>query len=410
MSKLDLVTPDIYNLATDNFKAKYDALVKYDSIIEGFIAEGIDDSNFYKQLNKVLKKGKDLGYISGLPKMRIGEGNKLGKITTQIDSDGEVKQIWYRQDNELEDLTNAITAFCAELPKHEPKKPKGLKKYNKDVIPFINIGDGHVGMLSYHYETNENFDLEIAERDLCCAMRIMIDEMPSCERVVIQDMGDMTHYENVAGKTEASGHDLDCDGRFYKMIETYCRIMRFIVDLCLSKFKFVDFIGNQGNHSRTNDFWMNILLKNVYEKEKRLVVINNQNVFIPYRMGNTFVMCHHSDKCRPNKLANVMATDYRHDFGEALYKYIDIGHIHHNMVSKEHPAVQIESFNQLATADKYAHDGGWRSRSSLNVIYRSKTYGEVGRHRLPLERVRDVIENVEAGTNSNKRTKVYTVS
>jgi hypothetical protein len=104
-----------------------------------------------------------------------------------------------------------------------------------------------------------------------------------------------------------------------------------------------------------------------------------------------------------------MATDYPQDWGEATYRYIDIGHIHHNMVCKEHPGVTIESFNQLATSDKYAHEGGWRSRSSLSVILRSKTYGEVGRLRLPLEEVRDIINKVPAGTESAKRRDVYTV-
>ena len=347
--------------------------------------------------------------IQGLPTMAVGNSKKLGKITTQIDKKGNVERVWYRQDDDYEKAMYAIEEFCKTLPKIKTKKPKGLKRYNKDVIPFFQIGDGHLGMLSYRYEVGSDFDLDIAERDLCTAMAILIDESPDCERCVIQDMGDMTHYENELGQTEASGHDLDCDGRYNKMISVYTSVMRFIIEYALNKFRYVDVIINQGNHSRKNDHWMAILLRNVYENEKRLTTLNNQNVFIPYRMGNTFVMCHHSDKCKPNRLAHVMATDYRHDFGEALYKYVDIGHVHHNMVLKEHPGVVVESFNQLATTDKYAHDGGWRSRSCLTVVYRSKTYGEIGRNRLPLERVRDIIENVPAGTNANVREKVYTV-
>ena len=408
MNKLDLITPEIHDLATPELKEKIDAARKF-GVREACRQNGFDRGNFYRSINGLLQRAKNKGIIPGLPSMIVGEGNTLGKVTTQINEHGVVKNIWYRQDSKLEDLTNALSEFCKDLPKFKPKKPKSLVAYNKDIIPFINIGDGHIGMLSYKYEVGQDFDVNIAERDLCCAMQTVINEIPTCERVVVQDMGDMTHYENISGTTEASGHNLDCDGRFYKMIESYVRIMRFIVESALDKFKYVDVIINQGNHSRTNDLWMNALLKNTYSDEPRLKVIDNQNVFIPYRMGNTFVMCHHSDKCRPNKLVHVMSTDYRHDFGEALYKYIDIGHIHHNMVVKEHPGVVIESFNQLATSDKYAHDGGWRSRSSLNVIYRSKTYGEVGRIKLPLERVRDIIEGVKAGTNSNKRTSVYTV-
>ena len=368
-----------------------------------------DHKSVEKSVKRAAKRAADAGNVNGLPHLEIAEGRKLGKITTHIDKNGDVKNVWYRQDDYLEQSKEAIKEYCKDLPRIKSKKPSGLAKYNKDVIPWFNIGDGHLGMMAYHKEIGQSFDLSIAERELCAAMGIMIDEAPLCERCVVQDMGDMTHYENVAGKTDESGHDLDCDGRYPKMLMTYVRVMRFIMDKALAKFKFVDVIINQGNHSRTNDFWMQVLLTNFYEKESRVHVLDNQNIFIPYRMGNCFVMSHHSDKCRPKKLADVMTTDYRQDFGETEYHYIDIGHIHHNMVLKEHPGVVIESFNQLATEDAYAHEGGWRSRSSLTVILRSKTYGEIGRQKLPLERVRDILNDVPAGTTANIRPKVYSV-
>lgn len=168
--------------------------------------------------------------------------------------------------------------------------------------------------------------------------------------------------------------------------------MRFIIDKALEKANFVDVIVNQGNHSRTNDMWMAELLRVAYAHTDRVNVLNNDSVFIGYRMGSTFVMTHHSDKCRPARLASVMATDFATDWGETEYRYIDIGHIHHNMVLKEHPGVSIESFNQLAAKDKWANDGGYRSRQSITVIDRSRTYGEVGRRVLPIRRVRDLIE------------------
>lgn len=129
-------------------------------------------------------------------------------------------------------------------------------------------------------------------------------------------------------------------------------------------------------------------------------VLNNDGVFIGYRMGNTLVMTHHSDKCKPAKLAAVMTTDFRRDYGETEYHYVDIGHIHHGMVLKEHPDISIESFNTLAPKDKWACDGGWRSRSSMTVVFRSRTYGDIGRRVLPIREVRDRI--VEACRREGK--------
>ena len=111
-------------------------------------------------------------------------------------------------------------------------------------------------MLAYHDEVGHSFDMEIAERELKQAIELMIERTPKTKRCVLQDMGDFTHYENEAGLTEASGHQLDCDTRYNKMIRVYARLMRYIVDRLLESFEFVDVIINQGNHSRKNDHWM----------------------------------------------------------------------------------------------------------------------------------------------------------
>lgn len=258
--------------------------------------------------------------------------------------------------------------------------------------------DAHLGLLAHAAEVGESFDLKIAEFELCGAIGILIDELPAVERLVINDLGDFTHYENFSATTEASGHALDHDTRFPKMIKVYVRVMRFIIEKALEKAKFVDVIVNQGNHSRTNDIWMAELLRAAYGHTGRVNVLNNDNVFIAYRMGNTLVMTHHSDKCRPARLANVMTTDFRKDYGETEFHYIDIGHVHHGMVMKEHPGIVIESFNHLAVTDKWAHDAGYRNRKSITVIMRSRTYGELGRRLLPVEEVRHRLSRASAYT------------
>lgn len=323
----------------------------------------------------------------------VSEGYKLGKVTSHRRADGTLIEVWDRQHPLVEDIEQAkeaIREFIAEQPPIASAPARGDRR--TDIIPWVQIGDAHFGMLAHEAETGANFDLRIAERELCAAIGLLIDEMGEHERVVINDLGDFTHYENTSGTTEASGHALDIDGRNPKMIRVYSRTMRFIIDKVLEKADFVDVIVNQGNHSRVNDWWMRELIEVAYGHEGRVRAINNDSVFIGYRMGDTFVMTHHSDKCRPPRLAQVMATDFAQDWGEAKYRYIDIGHIHHGMVLKEHPGVTIESWNILANPDKYAHDGGWRSRQAISIVHRSRKYGEVGRRRMPIEEVRDAIE------------------
>ena len=318
-------------------------------------------------------------------------------IKTDID---KVKQI--------EQAEIAIKSLCDDLPKINASEYEQGES-DIDLIPWFQIGDAHLGMLAHDKEVGHNFDLKIAERELCAAMIMLISRAPKTDRCVIQDLGDFSHYENYEGITSASGHALDCDTRFHKMITVYARTMRFIVTTALKKYKYVDVIINQGNHSRTNDHWIAIMLRTIYENEPRLHVLENESIFIPYRMGNTFVMSHHSDKCKGVKLAGVMANDFAQDWGETKYHYIDVGHVHHKQIAKEENGAIIESWNQLAPMDKYAHDGGWRSRQFLTVVLRSKTYGEKGRITITGEEVKDRLMRAEPGAECIKRREVYTV-
>jgi len=318
----------------------------------------------------------------------------IGWVKTKLDSQKYLELIKETVEHFIQDMP-AINVLPAPLD------------YQNDIIPWIEIGDAHLGMLAHAAEIGENFDLKIAETEICAAIGILIDELPMCERMVINDVGDFTHYENFAGTTEASGHALDYDTRFPKMIKVYSRVMRFIVEKALTKAQNVDVIVNQGNHSRTNDIWMAELLRVAYGHTGRVNVLNNDTVFIAYRMGNTLVMTHHSDKCKPSQLVHVMTNDFRKDYGETEFHYIDIGHIHHGMVLKEHPGIVVESFNQLAAMDRWAHDFGFRNRKSITVILRSKTYGEMGRRLLPIQEIRDRLAGSKAATTSEKQ--VYTV-
>jgi DNA repair exonuclease SbcCD nuclease subunit len=153
---------------------------------------------------------------------------------------------------------------------------------------------------------------------------------------------------------------------------------------------------------------MRELIDVAYGHTGRVHALDNDNVFIGYRMGNTLVMVHHTDKCKPKDLIGVMVTDFRKDFGETEFHYIDHGHIHTHYVSKEYPSVVIESWNHLAPNDKWAHDSGYRSRKAISVVLRSRTYGEIGRRLLPLEEVRARLAKANNSEPTPKR-ETYTV-
>jgi hypothetical protein len=266
----------------------------------------------------------------------------------------------------------------------------------KDIVPWLNIGDAHIGMLAHEVESAANFDLKIAKAEILQAAFDLIDHAPDCDTMVINDLGDATHYENMRAETERSGHKLDADGRFYKMIAVYLDVMEAIIEKALHKARNVHVIINQGNHSETNDYWAALHFRRMYERlgEGRVKVLPNESPFIGYRMGKTFVLVHHGHKVKPERLREIMSADYAIDWGEATFRYIDGGHIHH-FSAKELGGAEWCSFNNLAPLDKHAHDGGWRSKQAMTLVLRSRTYGDLGRYKMPIEKVWDRIQAVD---------------
>lgn len=401
MKKFDDINEDMKQYATTTQATCIDAFLAANRNVAKTAKNlGRHKNSVMAALNTVLANAATHGYQpsyglnSPVPHPFIAKGHST---LERVAPDGSREQVLQWTKTRLDDvewaeqIKSGVQAFIEDQQYGTVRIKAAPLTRDNDIIPWIQIGDAHLGMLAHEAETGANFDLKIAEAELATAVFMLIDELPAVERLVIQDMGDFTHYENMAGVTEASGHPLDFDGRFPKMIDVYARLMRAIVDKALSKAQHVDVIINQGNHSRTNDIWMAVLLRSVYEKTGRVHVLNNHSPFIGYRMGKTLVMSHHSDKCKPNRLASVMTTDFKADWGETDYHYIDIGHIHHGMSMKEHPDVVIESWNILAPKDKWAADGGYRSRQAISMVYRSRTYGEVGRRVLPLRQVQDRI-------------------
>lgn len=335
-----------------------------------------DGETLAKNLENLVAKGYEVPSYSHLTKTIHGEPIWVKARKAEMDYWRAVKDVIETRD-----------------PKPVNIPPPRVNTFDgSDIVPWLNIGDGHIGMLAREVESLANFDLDIAKAEILQAAFDLIDTAPDCDTLVVNELGDGTHYENMRAETERSGHRLDADGRYYHMIDAYLDIMEAIIEKALHKAHNVHVIINQGNHSETNDYWAARYFRRIYSRlgEKRIKVLDNENPFIGYRMGKTFVLVHHGHKAKPEVLRQVMSTDYAIDWGEAEFRYIDGGHIHH-FSAKELGGAQWESFNNLAPVDKHAHDGGWRSKQAMTLLLRSRTYGEVGRYKMPIEKVWDRI-------------------
>jgi hypothetical protein len=353
-------------------------------------ALGVAKSSVNEAIATYKREAARRGHAPGHFDDGVAPGFVMGKVTIQR-GPGGVERVWERQSPDAEAQASLIregVAAFMETPIVVPAFACPDPSY--DVVPWIQIGDAHIGMLAHEAEAGADFNVQIAEREMCAAFRLLIDQIEPCERIVVNDLGDRDHIENTEKLTARSRVPLDAE-RPRLMIRTSSKVMRFVIDLALTKARNVDVIINQGNHSRFGDLYMNELLTVAYAPSGRVNVIDNESVFIGYRMGKTLVMTHHSDRCPIERLAGVMMSDFKQDFAETTFHYIDIGHIHHKTVAKERDGIVIESWNTLARGDKWHKESGYRARQSMSLVFRSRTYGDIGRRTVPIQMVYDAI-------------------
>lgn len=310
----------------------------------------------------------------------VPDGFVVKGVSSYYDRDGKLSGQWVKstQDGErrAELIREACIAMVADMPKLPPRKATG--NWQTDLLTAYPIGDPHIGMRAWAAECGADWDLEIAERVHCRAMDTLVGAVPATQRALIVNLGDLFHYDSMAPVTPRSGHMLDADGRYAKMVGVGIKVIRQCVESALTKHKTVHVVNVIGNHDETGAVWLSQALSHIYDREPRVTVDTSPAVFNYYRFGKVLIGCHHGHTCKPDKLPGVMAADRAKDWGETEHRYWWQGHIHHASV-REYPGVVVESFGTLAAKDAYAAAGGWRSRESMTAIVLHKDHGEVGR-------------------------------
>lgn len=306
----------------------------------------------------------------------------MGKITVQRNKDGEVVNTWARYSPEQEQLAEYLEAlkegFTSQMPRYAKLLPP--KHTISDLMSVYPIGDAHIGMRAWGKETQgQDWDLEIGERIQCDAMAALVQAAPPAEQAVVINLGDWFHADNMEGVTARSGHSLDMDGRYAKMISVGMRVMRRCIDSALLKHKTVKVINVVGNHDDTGAFWLQVALSHAYENEPRVIIDDDPTAFHYVEFGKVLIGCHHGHTCKGDRLLGVMATDQAQAWGRTEHRYWYLGHVHHQSV-KELAGVTVESFNTLSAKDAWAAFGGYRARQSMKCIVMHKEFGEVARH------------------------------
>jgi hypothetical protein len=320
----------------------------------------------------------------------IPEGHAVKGVSTYFGADGSVTGQWVKTDRTAQDrwqLFLDAAARATETYRGLTEPTPAPAPVDTDLEVLYPLGDPHIGMLAWRRETNEDFDLKIAQQTLFDTVDLLVERAPAADRGVLVNVGDFFHADDDTQTTPASGHKLDVDCRASKVTEIGFGLMRRMVDRLLAKHRHVKVINVCGNHDPRMSRMMAMWLSAVYEREPRVEVVPSENPFVYHRFGVNLIGVCHGDGAKPDALGAIMAADQPRWWGETEFRMWLTGHIHH-LTRKEFPGnVVVESFRTMASRDYWHHWKGYRAGRSLNAIVLHRENGEAARFTVGLKEI-----------------------
>jgi hypothetical protein len=314
------------------------------------------------------------------PKYLVPTGHVLKGKSMLVDAEGNTALTWVKTSRSEEmakaALLAAIEACKEAIPRQTPIKAPAVT--DSDLLSCYVITDYHIGQMSWGEETGQDWDIKIAEDTLVKWIAAAIKHSPNSQEAIFANIGDLIHTDGILPVTPTSGHVLDADTRFAKMVRVAIRVIRRVINMLLEKHERVYVLMSEGNHDITSSIWLRELLVALYENEPRVTINPTVNPYYAYKHGETALFFHHGHKRKLKEVSRVFAGQYPEIFGATKYRYAHMGHMHHTDI-KEDQLMVVEQHQTLAARDAHASSGGYMSQRGSPVITYHKRFGEFTR-------------------------------
>lgn len=301
-------------------------------------------------------------------------------ISTYFNKDGNPAGQWVK--TKLDEALHAAAiragfeAMAAELPRLAPLELPLITETN--LCNLYTLTDCHVGMMAWHKEGGADWDIKIAEATLISCFEQMILSSPPAAVGFVSQLGDFLHSDGMLPVTPTSGHILDQDSRFSKIVAVALRVLRRIIDLALIRHSKVIVLMAEGNHDMSSSIWLCEMFKALYENEPRVQVIDSRKPFYAYQHGKTMLAFHHGHMAKHENLPSIFAAEYSKMWGETTHRHCHMGHNHHTF-EKEYRGMTVMQHPTLAARDAYASRHGYVALRQASAITYHKDKGQVAR-------------------------------
>lgn len=346
----------------------------------------------HSSVNRRIKKLGLRGFGHGGDVSRfVPDGFKVRGTSSLVKADGSVPVQWVKTDidreRQIEMMNEAVKAICEQVEPVEPATT-GPTTTTDRAMNLYTVTDAHIGMLACEEEGGDDYNVRIAETLITRWFSAAASMAPDTDSCIVNFMGDLLHFDGLKAVTPTSGHILDADTRFFKVVQTAIKVIKQAVNICLEKHANVTLLIATGNHDLASSVWLREMFKELYSKEPRVTVIDEQSPYYAIQFGKVMIGVHHGHCAKMEKLDSIFASKYREMYGSTKFGYLHMGHYHHRKVAESNMFI-TEMHQTLAAKDEYSSNGGYHAGRSANVITYDSHYGEIGRVTIPVEMLRN---------------------
>lgn len=369
----------LFEYATDYEKKLLQAINDHGSASAASLSFGLNKGAASQAYLRVKRRAATQGYAPEHDFTRpVPDGFTAKGISTYYNSEGKPTGQWVKAsldaERQQELFSQAVNAMASELPRLTPiVAPEQL---NADLMTLYTLTDAHIGMLAWHRENMQaDWDLAIAETVIVGCFEQIIKCSPDSETAVLNQLGDLLHYDGLSAVTPTSGHVLDADGRFTKMVEVAVRVLRRIINMLLAKHKHVHIILAEGNHDMASSVWLRTMFKALFENEPRITVDDSALPYYAYEFGEVMLTFHHSHLKKFGAMREVIPAMFSAIWGRTTKRYCHTGNYHHTK-EEEHAGMKVFQHPTLAARDAYASRGAWFSDREICSITYHRKFGQ----------------------------------
>lgn len=350
-------------------------------------------ANGHRALDRAMELASSRGWAPDFGSHHpVPIGQQLRGVSTLYDDQGNVKLSWVKtKDDQTERLRMIMDELDVLLDDKYKGKSRKLKcktrraDHNRET--WYVIGDHHMGMYAWAEECGADWDTDKASGLLRAAVDRLVESSPATESGVLLNVGDFFHMDNHSNATEKSGNILDVDTRWSRVVRMGLMTLKYCVEAMLEKHRTVTVYSIPGNHDRHTAIMLALAIGAFFDNDKRVKVHTDPAPFIYHRFGKCLIGMTHGDTVKKvDHYAAVMADERPKDWGDTVYRYWYLGHLHTSQ-RYELRGCLVERFRTLAARDAWHAGAGYGSGRDMTSIVLHKEWGEVERHTTPVQQL-----------------------